>query len=245
MATYREPFVGAGALFFALRPKKAHLSDLNAHLINCYLQVRDHPSEVAALLARHGSRNTCEYFYEQRTKYNGDDKTSPAQAARFIYLNRTCFNGVFRVNKRGEFNVPYGRKERPLLPTDEDLKTVSEALAGAELSVADFRVAMKAAEPGDFVYLDPPYPPLNGTSYFTHYTVDRFNAEHQETLAASVRELDRKGCRFLMSNADVEMVRDLYEGFHLQELSVTRYITCSKKRHRVSELVITNYPLGR
>jgi len=243
-ATYREPFVGAGSLFFALRPKQAHLSDLNAHLINCYVQVRDHPSEVASLLVRHGSRNCSDYYYEQRAKYNDDITSSPAQAARFIYLNRTCFNGIFRVNKQGNFNVPYGRKERPLLPTDQELKAVGAALEGAELQVADFCTAMESAERGDFLYLDPPYPPLNGTSYFTHYTVDRFSEEHQRALAAGVYELDRKGCRFLMSNADVPLVRELYQGFNLHELSVTRFITCSKKRHRVSELVITNYLRG-
>jgi DNA adenine methylase len=239
--TYREPFVGAGSLFFALRPQIAHLSDLNAHLINCYTQVRDRPIEVAAMLARHDSHNCSDYYYEQRAEYNQDAETSPAQAARFIYLNRTCFNGIFRVNKNGDFNVPYGRKERPLLPTAKELQAVSDALAGADLRVADFREGMESAKRGDFVYLDPPYPPLNGTSYFTHYTAERFSDEDQRALAAAARDLDRRGCRFLISNADVDLVRDLYQGFHLHELQVTRYITCSQVRHRVSELVITNY----
>jgi|SRR5665648_299419 len=244
-ATYREPFVGAGSLFFALCPKRAVLSDLNAHLINCYVQVRSHPLEVAALLSVHRSRDSSDYYYEQRSAYNTDATDSPEQAARFIYLNRTCFNGIFRVNKQGKFNVPYGRKSRPILPSAHSLRRVSAALSGADLSADDFREAMGKAQRGDFVYLDPPYPPLNGTAYFTHYTVDRFGAEHQRSLAEAVHEIDRKGCRFLMSNADVDLVRELYGGFHLHELSVTRYITCSKKRHRVSELLISNYLPGR
>jgi DNA adenine methylase len=221
------------------------LSDLNAHLINCYREVRDHPSEVAALLRDHDSWNSSDYYYEQRATYNADSASSPAQASRFIYLNRTCFNGIFRVNRKGQFNVPYGRKERPLLPTAKALRAVSDTLANANLSVADFTEALDSVRSGDFVYLDPPYPPLNGTAYFTHYTVDRFGVEDQTRLAAAVRELDQKGCRFLMSNADVDLVRELYGGFQMHELSVTRYITCSKTRHRVSELLITNYLPGR
>jgi len=247
LRSYWEPFLGAGSLFFSIRPRKAVLSDLNSHLIQCYQQIRDNPSRVASYLNAHAAENSADHYYDTRDEYNRS-KSSAAQAARFIYLNKTCFNGVFRVNKNGEYNVPYGDKNNPLFPSAAKLREVSQALGTAKLKVGSFADLLANVRSDDFIYLDPPYPPLNGTSYFTHYTADRFSNEDQESLADVFRDLDNKGCVLMMTNADTELVRKLYRGFRLTPLSVTRYVTCKSTRHRVDELVITNYkpePLGQ
>lgn len=238
--TYREPFLGAGCLFFALQPQKAVLSDANAYLISCYAHVRDNWAAVNRCLKLHAERTSKEHYYKTRTLYNRSPHSS-AQAARFIYLNKTCFNGIFRVNVKGKFNVPYGWKEPPALPTAEVLERASGALRRAELVSRGFDEALKEANPGDFVYLDPPYPPLNGTAYFTHYTMDRFTQLDQEKLASVVRHLDHVGCRVLMTSADIPLIRTLYKGFEIRSIPVTRFVTCKAIRHTVREVVITNY----
>lgn len=239
-ARYHEPFAGAANLYFALAPRKASLSDLNEHLIACYSQIRTNHQKVAAHLREHVRNNSEEYYYEVRRIYNRSS-AGPAQAARFIYLNRTCFNGVFRVNTDGEFNVPYGDKSNPIFPGTSDLAQISASLAKARLTACDYERALSKAEQDDFVYLDPPYPPLNGTANFTHYTADRFDSDNQLRLSAAVKQLSKRGVRFLMTNADLPQIRELYRPFHVAEISVTRYVSCKGARHRVGELVITNY----
>jgi len=236
---YREPFFGAGSLFFALKPRKAVLSDANEHLISCYQHVRDNYASVRKHLASYGGRSTKSGYYEVRDQYNRS-RFSAAQAARFIFLNKTCFNGIFRVNTNGEFNVPYGRKKRPALPDPEKLRSIGEALLRAELRVTDFQDAVAEAEAGDFVYLDPPYPALNGTAFFTHYTASRFSDTDQEKVAAACHKMDRKGCLFLVSNADTEKIRTLYKNYNCQAVDATRFLTC-KTKYSTRELLITNY----
>jgi DNA adenine methylase len=238
--TYREPFLGAGCLFFALQPRKAVLSDANSYLISCYEHVRDDWTAVSRCLKLHAGRTSEDHYYKTRTLYN-KSQHSASQAARFIYLNKTCFNGIFRVNTKGEFNVPYGWKEPPALPTTEILERASNALKHAVLVSQGFDEALEGAKRNDFVYLDPPYPPLNGTAYFTHYTMSRFTQSDQDKLSSVVRHLDQVGCRVLMTSADIPLIRRLYKGFHIRSLSVTRFITCKAVRHTVSEVVITNY----
>lgn len=238
--TYREPFLGGGSLFFAAQPKLAVLSDANEHLIRCYEFVRDQPALLARYLRDYASKDAEAYYYRVRDEYNSS-RFSAAQAARFIYLNKTCFNGIFRVNSKGEFNVPYGQKMTPAIPDEDDLTTVAHALKNATLRTSSFEKALQDALAGDFIYLDPPYPPLNGTAYFTHYTKDRFSVEDQKTLAQKVRELDNAGCLLMISNADTTLTRKLYKGYNLVSLPVIRYLTCKRKRHRVRELIITNY----
>ena len=236
---YIEPFLGAGSLFFALTPQQAVLGDANSHLVSCYRAVRDHAAQVAAGLRRHAAAHSEDHYYRVRALYNRSP-ASPARAAQFIYLNQACYNGVFRVNTKGQFNVPCGSRE-PNLPASDDLERVARHLRPAKLVVGDFATTLASAQRGDFVYLDPPYPPLNGTAYFAHYTMDRFGDEDQERLATLVRQLDERGCAVMVSNADRKSVRALYAGFAIRRLSVTRYVTCKKKRHRVREVVITNY----
>lgn len=241
-AIYHEPFVGAGSLFFRLCPQKAVLADANERLIACYEQVKADPGGLARRVILHAQK-TCErYYYRLRDEYNEGGEPLE-QAARFLYLNKTCFNGIFRVNTKGKFNVPYGWKEPPAIPSEAVLVAASKALKGARLLVADFTSVVRRACSGDFVYLDPPYPPLNGTAYFTHYTKDRFGPDDQIKVASVARELSSTGCRVLVSNADTPLIRELYGGFNIEVLSVCRYLTC-KKKHNVSELVITNYPIN-
>ena len=237
---YREPFLGAGSLFFAVQPCKAVISDANKHLIACFEYVRDCPDLVSRYLREHTKNTSERYYYKVRQVYNESDY-SAAQAARFIYLNKTCFNSIFRVNLSGEFNVPYGKQKHPPIPTREHLRKVSDVLKSADLFVAPFEEALGHVGKDDFIYLDPPYPPLNGTSCFNHYTIDKFDDKQQEKLAAMVRDLDSAGCLFMLSNANTKKIRKLYKGFRVRTLSVTRCITCKKIRHKVKELVITNY----
>jgi len=179
-----------------------------------------------------------------RKKYN-TSKPSIARAALFIYLNKTCFNGIWRVNKKGKFNVPYGYREPPSLPSKEDLLCLSEALSEAKIFHEDYKNAVKNAKRGDFIYFDPPYPPLNGTSYFTHYTKDGFNKRDHKELADLANVLNKRGCYVMISNADVPYIRKLYEStFNIYELEVRRWIRADGNRYMVGEVIITNYDAG-
>lgn len=239
--TYHEPFLGAASLFLALEPRQAYLSDLNRALIQSFACVRTRPDLVARYIGRHAVRNSRAYYYEIREEYNRATRFSYAQAARFIYLNRACFNGVFRVNREGFFNVPYGSRDHPIFPDKHHLSRVSQALKRATLRSLPYGDALTDVREGDFVYLDPPYPPLNGTSYFRHYTATRFNRPDQVALAEMALRLADRGCLVMVSNADTEDIRALYDGLSMLELPVVRSVTCKKKKHTVSELVITSY----
>ena len=241
MHRYYEPFIGAGSLFFHIKPSKAILSDNNKDLIECYETVQKRPDAILTYLEQYLS-NTCEeYYYKMREKYN-TSKHSIARAALFIYLNKTCFNGIWRVNKKGEFNVPYGFKEPPALPSKEELRNVSISLSNVELIHSDYKEAVKNAKRDDFIYFDPPYLPINGTSCFTRYTRDRFTKDDHDELALLAKKLTLKGCYVLISNADGPYIRSLYEDdFNIFELEVTRWIRSDGKRYKVKEVAITNY----
>lgn len=240
---YYEPFLGAGNLFFRLNPSKATLSDNNKSLIECYKAVQEHPKLIGRHLKLHLLNNCEEYYYRMRDKYN-NAHSSITKAALFIYLNKTCFNGIWRVNKNGHFNVPYGYIKSPALPTEEDLLNLSIILSKAKIIHKDYKQIVKSAKKGDFVYFDPPYPPLNGTSYFTHYTKEGFDKEDHAELASVASMLNKKGCYIMISNADIPYIRSLYgEKFNLYELEVTRLIRADGKRYKVQELVITNYEI--
>ena len=241
---YHEPFLGAGSMFLAIRPTRARLTDLNADLINTFRFVRDSPDLVHRYLQEHLRRDSRDHYYEVRARYNAANRSTAAQAARFIYMNRACFNGVFRVSRKGHFNVPYGRHAKTHVPTRTHLTNVSDALSKAHLHAASYEQALRRVRKGHFVYLDPPYPPLNGTSFFRHYTRDRFDNDDQRKLFDRFLELDARRCLVMMSNADTSSIRDLYRNFHIADLPTTRWISCKNTKHAVSELVITNYPLG-
>jgi DNA adenine methylase len=232
--------LGAASLFLALQPENAFLGDANAHLMATYGYLRTDPANVAKQLARLIAEDCEDHYYRVRDEYN-NARHSARQAARFIYLNHTCFNGVFRVNRRGQYNVPYGFRPRPAFPSQVQLTQVGNALAGANLFTGGYRQTLASATKGDFVYLDPPYPPLNGTSNFAHYTPDRFGADDQEALAKVAIQLKKRGCDVLISNADTPAIRRLYKQFNIRSLPVTRWVTCKSEKHIVHELLISTY----
>jgi len=238
---YFEPFLGAGTLFFALGHPRARLSDLNGHLIDCYRAIRDEPAAVARQLRGHARNDSESFYYRVRNEYNRS-RSGTSRASRFLYLNRTGFNGVFRVNRQGRYNVPYGRQaKRARFPSTRELVEISDLLRRSRLKVQDYCAALEDTKAGDFVYLDPPYPPLNGTSFFTHYTADRFAIDQQRRVSDCVRDLHRRGCLVMISNADTPVIRKLYKGFRVSRLSVTRYVSSQTVKHRVGEVIITNY----
>jgi DNA adenine methylase len=237
---YHEPFLGAGSLFFALDPAHAFLSDANSALIQTFAWVRDAPEAVHRELRRHARLHCDGYYYEIRERYNASGPCA-AQAARFIYLNKACFNGIFRVNRKGHFNVPVGDKKSIAMPTTAGMKSISLKLKQASLSSDGYMTTISKVNKGDFVYLDPPYPPLNGTAYFNHYTTPRFGTLEHEGLAKAFRSLDNLGAQVLLSNADTPEVRQWYRGYRLKTTEAIRYVTCKKIRHRVNELIIKNF----
>lgn len=237
---YVEPFVGAGSLFFSVSPTNALLADANPALIRCYEHIRANVGQVARHLLELRRHDSEDFYYETRTLFNSSS-WSCAQAARFIYLNRTCYNGIFRVNTEGHFNVPYGYKDAPRFPSRAELTAASDALSSSILAIGDYATTLARARGNSFVYLDPPYPPLNGTAFFTHYTLERFSEDQQEQLACCVDRAVGRGAEFLMTNADTALIRSLYKQYSITSMPVTRWVTCKRKKHAVSELLITSY----
>ena len=236
---YFEPFVGGGAMFFSLQREGSHVSDMNGELINAYLMVKDRVEELIENLRQH--RNDEEYFYRVR-RWDPALLTPIQRASRFIFLNKTYYNGLYRVNQSGGFNVPFGRYEDPTICDVECLRTASAALGNAEVSECDFADAVAEAGEGDFVYLDPPYVPLSATSSFTAYTGNGFDSDDQQRLASVVRELSDRGCWVLANNSDTSLVRELYADFNINVVMASRSINSDGNgRGAVNELVITNY----
>lgn len=242
--TYFEPFLGGGAVFFSELPKKAILFDINVELINAYTVVRDDVEALIAELRKHPCEE--EYYYKLR---EADRKQSflewPAvkRAARLIYLNKTCFNGLYRVNSRGYFNVPFGSYANPSILDEDNLRACSHALVGAEIFESTFLKVEELARCGDFVYFDPPYAPVNATSNFTSYSKDGFGDEQQRALRDLCVRLDHKGIRFLLSNSDVSLIRELYDPkkFRVETVFAARAINSNgAKRGKIPELLISN-----
>lgn len=238
--SFVEPFFGGGAVFFHLLPPSAVISDKNEELINFYLVVRDHPGQLLSELSIH--INSPEYFY----KIRGIDPSSLSRiqrASRFLYLNKHGYNGLWRVNRLGLHNVPFGRYKNIRLVDENNLRRASNALAGASILCEDFEEALDKAKPGTFIYLDPPYHPLNKTARFTSYTSNSFGDEDQRRLARSFIELDRLGCQVMLSNSDTPLIRSLYQKYNISTVTANRAINCrTDGRGPVNELVIRNYP---
>jgi DNA adenine methylase len=237
---YHEPFVGGGAVFFALRPKTAFLADLNAELVNLYVIVRDEPEALITALARHD--NTAEHYYAVRG-IHPDALPSVERAARTLFLNRTCFNGLYRVNRHGLFNVPYGSQPYTTFFYPETLRSTHRALVGVDISSHDFEVSAERARSGDFVYLDPPYTSgLRGGRGSMRYQAAGFSEADEQRLADVVRQLERRGCLVMMSNADSATTRKLYRGFRIDSFSVGRNVGGHVGRRGVAaEIVVRNY----
>ena len=242
---YHEPFLGGGALFFhlfghhALERKTPFLSDANARLMEAYECVARDVETVIELLRQHATYHSEAHFYGVR----GVVPEQPVlRAARLIYLNRTCFNGLYRENSRGEFNVPMGRYKNPNICDAENLRAVSQALGRASLACRGYEESAKAVAEGDFVYLDPPYHPLSSTSSFTSYNAADFGEADQRRLAEVYRELHERGAKLLLSNSDTPLVRDLYRDFKVEEVQASRNLNSKAAgRGKITELLIRNY----
>jgi DNA adenine methylase len=239
---YFEPFVGGGALFFHLQPEQAVLSDSNPELINLYLVIRDQVEELIEALVGHVYEK--EYYYRLRDVERTPEYaewSAVERASRFIYLNKTCYNGLYRVNSKGEFNVPFGRYKNPTILDEDTLRACHEALQGVDIECRDFREVWMDLGKGDFVYFDPPYVPVSATAKFDEYTQEGFVEEDQRDLAEICRELDGRGVKFIASNADAPLVRELYEGFDIEVVYAARSINSKgRKRELVPEVVVRN-----
>ncbi len=246
---YHEPFIGSGAIFFRLyreqKIRHAVLSDLNAELIDTYLAIRDCVSEVIKILSEFPHKE--KFYYDIRAK-DPWKLSLPERAARMIYLNKTGYNGLYRVNRQGLFNVPFGRYKSPKYLDKENLLAVSQALQDIEILCAPFESVIDRADAGDWVYFDPPYVPMSQTANFTSYHANGFGLKDQERLRDVCIELSRNNVYITLSNSDTEIIRSLYASayFAIDEVLANRAINCNgAKRGKITELVITNYPVER
>lgn len=243
-----EPFTGSAAVFFHLRNRgfaaEYHLSDVNPELINLYQAVRDDLPALIDILRLHRDSHSRDYFYTvRRMDRAGLDRFTPLErAARMIYLNRTCFNGLWRVNSRGEFNVPMGRYDNPTILDEDRLHRASEALSAAHLSLRTFDDAVEDARAGDFIYFDPPYVPLSPTSNFTSYALNNFGEADQRMLAHVFADLHARGCKVMLSNSDTSLVRALYADFRIISIQASRRINSNAaRRGDVAEVLVLSY----
>lgn len=239
---YFEPFVGGGAVFFDLLPEKGFLSDLNRELVTTYNVIKNNVDGLIASLKKH--KTDKDYFLKIRAQ--DPNKLSDLDvASRFIFLNRTCFNGMYRVNSKGGFNVPYGKYTNPLICDEGNLKKVSKALQGIEIKHQDYKEVLKKAKKGDFVYFDPPYYPVSKTASFTSYTAESFLDKEQIELRDTVLELHKRGCYVMLSNSDTPFINKIYsghKGIRINKVEAGRAINSKGTgRGKITEVLVTNY----
>ncbi|MBI5122916.1 DNA adenine methylase [Candidatus Roizmanbacteria bacterium] len=241
---YFEPFVGGGAVFFDLLPEKSFLSDLNSELVTTYNVIKNDVDRVIDSLKKYKYEK--EFFLKVRSM---QPKQLPDVeiASRFIYLNRTCFNGMYRVNSKGEFNVPFGKYFNPLICDEQNLRRVSKALVEVEIKCEDYKNIVKYAKKGDFIYFDPPYYPVNKTASFTSYTTESFLDKEQIELRDTYLQLHKKGCFVMLSNSNTPFINKIYSeivkyGIKINEVLAGRAINSKgEKRGKITEILITNY----
>jgi len=239
---YYEPFAGGAALFFRVAPERAVLADSNPDLIGLYTCLGKDVAGVIRKLEHHRAAHSEAHYYATRTRWNDRERSwsSADRAATFIYLNKTCFNGLWRVNRSGAFNVPIGRYTDPPICVPEALRAASTLLGRATLQCGDYRRAVDDARRGDFIYFDPPYDPVTPTANFTSYTADAFGPEHQRELADTARMLVARGCRVMLSNSDTPFIRSIYKGFQIDRVKCARAINSNAaKRGDVDEVIMT------
>lgn len=243
---YYEPFVGAGAVLLALQPQKAIVNDANTELITVYEVIRDNPSELIDLLKQHEAKHNKEHYYLIRDLDRHEDAFSSldkiTKAARTIYLNRTCFNGLYRVNQKGYFNTPMGRNTSIQIVNEVGIQKISQYLNSANIAFlnSDYHFALETVSSGDFVFLDPPYFPTSRDS-FVRYDMSPFGIEEQHELKKVCDQLTQKGIRFIESNSDCDEIRELYSDYRLIEIDVRRSINARVDGRRGKELIILNY----
>lgn len=239
MGRYFEPFFGGGAMFFHLQPLGAVVSDLNEELVNLYRCIRDDVEALVVDLKRHPYDK--DYYYAMRAK-DPTTLSSISRASRMLYLNRTCFNGLYRVNRRGAFNVPFGKYTNPTICHEDRLRAVSEVLETTDIRHGSYAQALDEARAGDFVYFDPPYQPLTPTANFTSYTKSDFGEAEQAELAATFAKLDGRGVRCMLSNSYTPLICELYADFRIDTVLAPRAIARTVEgRAPVLEVVVRNY----
>ncbi len=243
--TYYEPFIGGGAVLFNIQPKKAVINDSNEELINVYEVVKNNPDELIMDLKSH--KNESDYFYDIRALDRKDDfkKLSKIKkASRVIFLNKTCYNGLYRVNNSGEFNSPFGKYKNPNIVNESTIRAVSKYFNNNDITIlnGDFEDAVKGIRKGAFVYFDPPYHPVSQSSNFTGYVPGGFDMFEQVRLRDLCIELDKKGVNFLLSNSSTPLIKDLYKDFNIKIVKANRVINSNaKKRGEIDEVLIRNY----
>lgn len=237
-------------MYFSISPQNGCLNDINCVLIEAYLHIRDHLnkliSDLANIQEQYYSLNSLEgksdYYYKQRKSFNSLNKKSLHRSALFIFLNKTGYNGMYRENSSGGFNIPFGKRKQPIICDSENLKLVSKVLKQIDIKCGSYEQALKDAKAGDFIYLDPPYEPINGTSNFTEYQAGGFVKDDQRKLSKVYRELSAKGCLVMMSNSTADLVYELYADFYINKITVSRGISATNSgRGKIEELIITNY----
>ena len=250
ISTYVEPFVGGGAVLFHLQPNKAIINDFNKELMNVYQVIKDNPNELIKVLKEHKELNSEDYFYEIRSLDRRDDfenLSSVQKAGRIIYLNKTCYNGLFRVNRAGFFNTPYGKYKNPSIVNEVTIKAISNYFNSANIKflTGDYKEALKSLRRGAFVYFDPPYMPISSSSSFTGYTEHGFGYEKQVELRDECLKLHDRGVKFLQSNSYSPEILELYSDqkvFNIEIVKAKRSINSqSDKRGEISEVLIYNY----
>jgi len=241
---YHEPFIGGGALFFDMvrtgrLGARATLSDSNPNLIDAYWGVKKDVASVIRLLLAHQSRHSKEYYYKVRGNVPEDRLK---RAARVIYLNKTCYNGLYRENRKGEFNVPCGRYSNPTICDEENLRAVARALKRATIETRHFAKVLDRAQAGDLVYFDPPYHPVSKTASFTSYEKNGFGEPSQRHVADVFRQLDRMGVKLILSNSMTPLVRELYRGFRIEQVFAKRPVNSrADRRGKVREALVRNF----
>jgi len=246
---YFEPFLGGGAVFYSLKPSQAHLNDLNIDLINTYKIVK---KDVGGLIRELKKLEKAyiplseldreEFYYKKvREEYNKSNNTLK-KSAYLIFMNKTGYNGMYRVNASGDYNIPFGKYKNPTILNENNLLRVSELLSGVRLTSLDFIEAVKSAKKGDFVYLDPPYHPLDNAPSFTSYSKDDFGEKDQLRVAELFRDLDNRGCKVMLSNSYTDFIKELYDGYRQDAMEANRSINSKAKgRGKIKELIILNY----
>ncbi len=250
---YFEPFVGGGAVFYDIAQNSdlgfLGINDVNKKLIITYQQIKTNPTKLISFLEKieKDYKNKTEeeqkdFFYFIRNKYNKDDLDELDVATYLIFLNKTCFNGMYRENSRGEYNVPFGDQKNPTICDRENLLAVSNCLKNAKITNLSFEESIKDCKKGDFIYFDPPYYPINETSKFTSYSKDSFSRDDQIKLRDVFRKLSEKGCFVMLSNSNTEFIKDLYKDFNINYICAARSINSKGSgRGKIKEVVITNY----
>lgn len=244
---YFEPFVGGGYVFLQLKPKVGYINDFNEELINLYRIVKEEPKELIKKIQKHKERNSKEYFYKIRSydrKPNFNKISKVDKAARMVFLNKTCFNGLYRVNSNGELNSPYGKYKSPQIFSESNINNISDYFNQNNISIVngDYKELLQYIEKGDFVYLDPPYDPVSKTSSFTGYSADGFNKQNQIELKEFCDLINKKGAYFLLSNSSTDFIKELYANYYVDIIKVKRILAAkNSSRCVVEEVLVRNY----